>query len=101
MTNEELIKYSKVYKTEIGKILKKYYRNDPYLLEELRVIVSDLIKGNCSYNQLEDMDRELEELGSPWGLCASFIRPLSYEMIVSLRQYINDECVKMEKAMYC
>ena len=101
MENAELMNYSKSNKTEIAKILKEYYKNDPFLIRELCHIVSTLIAGNCSYEQLEALDRELEELGSPWGLCASCIRPLSYEMVVSLRQYINTVLVKMEKAMYC
>ena len=101
MTNEELMNYSKSNKPEIAKILEKYYKRDPFLIRELRHIVSTLIEGNCSYEQLEDIDRKLEELGSLGGLCASYARPLSYEMVVSLRQYINTVLVKMEESMYC
>lgn len=100
MTSEELEEYSESNKTEIAKILRNYYKHDPYLLRELCEIVSALIDDKISYEKLETLDQELEELGSPWGLCASFIRPLSYNMIVSLRQYINDELVKIEKKMY-
>lgn len=100
MTNTELVEYSESNKTEIAKILRTYYKQDPYLLEELREIVSALLDGELSYDDLEHLDRDLEELGSPWGLCASYVRPLSYNMIVSLRQYINDELVKIEKKMY-
>lgn len=89
MTNTELVEYSESNKTEIAKILRAYYKQDPYLLEELREIVSTLLDDEISARDLEFLDQDLEELGSPWGLCASFIRPLSYKMIVSLRQYIN------------
>ena len=99
MTNEALMNYSKSNKTKIARILERYYKQDPFLIRELRIIVSMLIGGECTYDQLKDIDRELEELGSPWDLCASDVRPLSYEMVVSLRQYITDVQVKMVEAM--
>ena len=100
MTNEELLNYSKTQNTEIAKILGKYYKNDSYLLTDLREIASLLIEGNLSYDAYEDLDIKLAELGSPWGDCYYAIRPRSYDMVVSFRQYINKVLVKMEQSIY-